>query len=130
LELCEETNTSINAIMSEPDIIFTHTPKDTHPDHEIISKLVDIWSRNKKTSIFHFYTGGNTDWHTDSSNPNLFIDISGFEKDKKKLIKQYKKYPKNNPLNYKKIKTKDSYYGSLIGVDLAEIFEIKRIIID
>jgi LmbE family N-acetylglucosaminyl deacetylase len=127
LELSQELNETIATIMPEPNIIFTHTVNDTHKDHKILSELVDVYCRSKNISIFHFYTGGNSDWSSNSIKPNLFIDISDYKKDKKKLINNYKKYPKNNPLNYKKIKAKDSYYGSLVGVKAAEIFEIKRL---
>jgi LmbE family N-acetylglucosaminyl deacetylase len=131
LELCDALKSNIEMLSENPDIIFTHTDKDTHQDHVIVSDLVDIWSRNKAVNIFHFYVGGNTEWCSQSSqkSTNMFIDITGYEKIKKEMVKSYSEYPKNHPLNHKKIKSKDSYYGSLIGVDSAEIFEVKRICI-
>ena len=127
LELSQELNETIATLMPEPNIIFTHTTSDTHNDHKVVSALVDVWSRSKNTSIFHFFTGANTEWSDKSPEGKLFIDITGFEKDKQRLIKRYKKYPKNNPLHPKKIKAKDSYFGSLVGVKSAEVFEVKRI---
>jgi LmbE family N-acetylglucosaminyl deacetylase len=129
LDLSFELNESIVGIMPEPDIIFTHTPNDIHKDHQIVSELVNVWTRNRDISVFHFFVGANTDWSSTTSEPNLFIDITGFEKDKQKLIKEYKTYPKNHPLSPKNIKRKDRYNGSIIGTKSAEVFEIKKVVL-
>ena len=130
LELTRVMNEYTEITLSDIDIVFTHKKEDTHPDHWIISDLVDIWARNKKISIFHFGIGVNNEYYNKPLNPQCIIDITGYEKNKKKLIKTYKKYPKNHPLSYKKIKAKDKYNGSLISVKYAEIFEIKRMCIE
>ena len=130
LELTRVMDEYTEMVLSDIDIVFTHKKEDTHFDHLYISELVDIWARDKKVSIFHFGIGANNEWFDKPLNPICLINISGFEKDKKKLIRRYKKYPKNHPLSYKKIKARDEYLGSIIGVESAEAFEIKRITID
>ena len=112
-----------------PDIIFTHTDKDIHIDHQVISKGVSVASRRSKCSIIHFSIPGNTEYSHNTFNPNLFIDISKESVKKVSLLKYYKLYKKNDPLNLHKIKIRDDYYGSLIHTKSAEAFEIKRSII-
>ena len=125
IELSKDLESSIDEI---PDIIFTHTPKHTHSDHKIISEIVDVYARNKPISVFHFSIPGNTEFSNNDFQNELFIDITNEIKTKKKMVKSYKEYPKNHPLNWKNIKAKDKYNGSLIGVKYAETFEVKRMI--
>jgi LmbE family N-acetylglucosaminyl deacetylase len=122
-ELYQCLENEIKSVGWEPDIIFTHKP-DTHNDHVCVSEIVDIYARNKPVNVFHFGIPGNIE-----VKPELFIDITGFEKIKKKFIKKYEvqTYKNNHPLSPKKIKARDAYYGGLINVDSAEIFEVKKI---
>ena len=124
-ELSKCLENEIKSIGWKPDIIFTHKP-DTHFEHVFISEVVDVYARHKNINILHFGIPGNNEVKLE-----FFIDITGFEKIKKNFIKRYdvKKYQNNHPLSPKKIKVRDNYYGGLIGVESAEIFEVKKICI-
>jgi len=114
--------------MENPDIIFTHTPKDIHKDHKCISDIVNVINRRKNIEIIHFSIPGNSERNLGNNtfSPNMYIDITEVYKTKKKLLKiykQYKDYKYPDPLSTKKIKAKDEYYGSLINTKYAEGFE-------
>lgn len=59
-----------------PDIIFTHWPIDTHPDHQVCSLLVyDAWlNTNKKTAFYYFEVM--TGVQSQNFHPTDFVDIT------------------------------------------------------
>ncbi len=68
----------------EPDIVFTHWPIDTHRDHRITSLLVyDAWLNMNKNFDLYYYEVM-TGEQTQNFKPDCFIDISDFEKLKRK----------------------------------------------
>jgi LmbE family N-acetylglucosaminyl deacetylase len=68
----------------QPDIVFTHFPIDTHPDHRAVSLLVfDGWQRSKRKFLLYYFevlTGE----QTQNSQPTDYVDITATEPIKRK----------------------------------------------
>ena len=114
----------------EPDIVFTHS-KDSHPDHNIVSEMMDVICRFKNNSIeklYHFAVPGNIEWSRSGFKTNTFYPLSEEDiKFKKKISKKYNdlfSHSNTNPLYYKNIKSRDRYSGSLCGSKYAEQFQL------
>jgi len=62
-----------------PDLVFTHWPIDTHPDHRAISLLVyDAWLRGgKKFALYYFEVMSGA--QTQQFSPTHYIDITATE---------------------------------------------------
>ncbi len=62
-----------------PDLVFTHWPIDTHPDHRAVSLLVyDAWLRTgKKFALYYFEVMSGS--QTQLFLPNQYVDISETE---------------------------------------------------
>jgi LmbE family N-acetylglucosaminyl deacetylase len=67
----------------QPNLVFTHWPVDTHPDHRAASLLVyDAWLRSgKKFALYYFevLTGSQTQLFA----PNFYVDITATESRKR-----------------------------------------------
>ncbi len=113
-----------------PDVVFTHS-KDSHPDHNIVSDMMDVICRFKDTDIaklYHFAIPGNIEWSGSEFKPNTFLEISSEDaKFKKKIIKKYNSlfnHDSTNPLSYKNVLCRDKYTGSLCDSKYAEQFQL------
>lgn len=123
--LMDELNKVINVY--QPEVLFTHTHKDTNPDHRIVAELGDVLARRGKfQKVYRFSVPGNSDWQSEPFKPNAFFDISDVFKEKLSLLQYYKEYKYPDPLSWKKILAKDEYLGSLIDLEKAEGFEIRQ----
>jgi len=62
-----------------PDLVFTHWPIDTHPDHRAISLLVyDAWLRGgKKFALYYFEVMSGS--QTQQFSPTHYVDITATE---------------------------------------------------
>lgn len=62
-----------------PDLVFTHWPIDTHPDHRAISLLVyDAWLRGgKRFALYYFEVMSGT--QTQQFSPTHYVDITATE---------------------------------------------------
>lgn len=62
-----------------PDLVFTHWPIDTHPDHRAISLLVyDAWLRARKEfALYYFEVMSGT--QTQQFSPTHYVDITATE---------------------------------------------------
>jgi len=66
-----------------PDLVFTHWPVDTHPDHRVASLLVyDAWLRSDKRFALYYFevlTGSQSQLFA----PSLYVDITATESRKR-----------------------------------------------
>jgi LmbE family N-acetylglucosaminyl deacetylase len=69
----------------QPDIVVTHWPLDTHPNHHVTSSLVwQCYLRQQKWSLYFFEV--ETDQQTMNFRPELYLDIEGVYDLKKKAL--------------------------------------------
>lgn len=121
----------------KPQIIFTHFSNDLNIDHRITYQAVLTATRptvdETVKKIFSFEIASSTDWNFPMTfQPNYFVDVSGTLEVKLKALEEYrtemKKYPHLRSLEYLKLCAQN--WGAKTGVDLAEAFQIVRIIKD
>ena len=74
----------------KPDILFTHWPIDTHPDHRACSNIFyNTWLRSSKPFELYYFevSTGN---ETQMFNPTVFIEINSVIEDKHKACYAHK----------------------------------------
>lgn len=123
----------------KPDMIFTHNSGDLNIDHQLTFQAVMTATRpmddEKVTAVISFETPSATDWqysnHPEQFKPNLYIEVS--ENDvlaKCDAMSEYKfetrEYP--HPRSSKALKVLAQYRGYTSGNQMAEAFEIVRMI--
>jgi LmbE family N-acetylglucosaminyl deacetylase len=70
---------------TQPDIVVTHWPLDTHPNHHVTSSLVwQTYLREGHWNLYFFEVM--TDRQTQGFPPNLYVDIAGVREIKKKAL--------------------------------------------
>ena len=68
-----------------PDILFTHWPVDTHPDHQVASLLaIRGWMRRGTGSLYFFEV--DTGDQTEGFFPNTYVDVSDVVEKKKAAL--------------------------------------------
>lgn len=123
----------------KPEIIFTHNAGDLNIDHQLTFQAVMTATRpmedEEVTAIICFETSSATDWqysnHPEHFHPNYYVAIG--EEDlqaKLEAMSEYKfenrSYP--HPRSLKALRTLAEYRGYTSGNQLAEAFEIVRMI--
>lgn len=103
------------------EVVITHFGKDTHLDHETVSKAVDIAAR--KISIINFESPNVFDFI-----PNFFVPLTKEELETKiKLMKLHNSQNiKNENFYLKKIEANAIFRGQSVYEEYAEAFYIKR----
>lgn len=108
-------------IKLQPDILFTHWPVDTHPDHQVASLLsYQSWLRMKKSfDIYYFEV--NSGAQTMQFSPTDYTDITTVADKKKKALYQHKS---QNPddIYFKHHLVMQQFRGREIEVKEAEAF--------
>lgn len=116
-----------------PEIIFTHTSDDIHPDHittntfvkeAIIVSATDLWpDLGNRWIVKYLYEFDGL--RSQIKNPTHVIDITGYIETKIMSLRKYESQINRNPNLIDLIKRIDSYRGVLINCEYAEA--LKRI---
>ncbi len=73
----------------KPDIVVTHWPLDTHPNHHVVSSLVwRCYQRQRGWNLYFFEVM--TDQQTVGFAPDLFLDINSVRDVKKRSLDEHK----------------------------------------
>jgi len=107
----------------KPEIVYVHSTKDYHQDHEAISKSTLSASRQMKNSVF-LYESPST---TIEFKPTAYNDISDVFKFKLSCIEQYISQGEKEYMEGQAIIGLANSRGSVIGVEFAEAFEVARL---
>lgn len=104
-----------------PDIVFTHWPVDSHPDHQIAGMLtLTAWVRSGRKFHLYFYEVNSGD-ETMAFAPTDYVDISATHERKKKAMFAHKT---QNPIETYEtfFKPMEEFRGLEAGVKVAEGF--------
>lgn len=123
----------------KPEIIFTHNAGDLNIDHQLTFQAVMTATRpmedEEVTTIICFETSSATDWqysnHPEQFHPNLYIEIGEDDlKAKQDAMSEYtfENRPYPHPRSLKALRTLAEYRGYTSGNQMAEAFEIVRLI--
>ena len=136
LEVVKEIEKIINDF--QPNIVYTHHFGDLNIDHQITHKSVITACRPQPNfcvkEIYSFETLSATHWQSSSMagafNPNYFVDVSGFIKQKIKALQCYDNEMRDHPhaRSYETVKSLSNFRGSAVGVHDAEAFIVERLI--
>jgi len=70
---------------NRPDVVFTHWPVDTHPDHQVASVLaIRAWMGLSASQLYFFEV--NSGSQTEGFLPNTYVDISAVVEQKKAAL--------------------------------------------
>jgi LmbE family N-acetylglucosaminyl deacetylase len=73
----------------KPDVVVTHWPLDTHPNHHVVGSLA--WQCYKRTGGWNLYFFEvMTDQQTIGFDPQLYLDIGEYREVKKKALDEHK----------------------------------------
>ena len=123
--------------IAKPEIVITHYPNDLNIDHQIVSSATLTAFRPKTNQtckkIISFEVPSATDFAIYKKKifkPNYFVDIQKFWNKKKLALDAYRdemlKYP--NSRSVKGLKNLAHYRGNQVGLNMAEAFQILRVI--
>lgn len=120
----------------KPSIIFTHHGSDLNVDHQVTHRAVLTSTRptgeNKVREIYMFEVPSSTEWSfgqfKPSFSPNVFYDISKTLAAKIEMLSLYKDEIRDfpHPRSLKAVAGVAQKWGSVIGVEAAEAFELVR----
>ena len=68
-----------------PDVLFTHWPVDTHPDHQVASLLAIRGWMSRRTGLLYFFEVDTGD-QTEGFFPNTYVDVSEVMDKKKSAL--------------------------------------------
>lgn len=118
-----------------PDIIFTHHPGCLNIDHNIIYRATLTVFRPQfgyKQKILSYFVPSSTDYNPKNNfNGNIYYDVENFISNKIKALEFYDEEMRSYPhtRSYENIKNLMKVWGSEVGINYAEKFELIREII-
>lgn len=113
-------------LSQKPDILFTHWPLDTHPDHQIAGLLaLNAWVKSGQ-QFFLYYYEVNTGSETLEFKPTEYVDISAVRERKKAAMFSHKT---QNPEEVYDtfFKAMEEFRGLEAGVKAAEAFILSKV---
>jgi len=109
----------------KPDIVFTHWPIDTHPDHQatgilVLRSILSLKNINPELYFFEVWPGEQTNLFI----PDRYVDISDVAEEKIKALLCYETERVNDPKKgvLEDIKRMMEFRGKEAGVKYAEAF--------
>jgi LmbE family N-acetylglucosaminyl deacetylase len=106
---------------AKPDIVVTHWPLDTHPNHHAVSSLV--WQSYKRKGGWNLYFFEvMTDQQTVAFDPDLFLDIGPVREVKKRALDEHKSQRPGDI--WKAHESMHRRRGTECGVEFAEAYRL------
>ncbi len=123
-------------LLFKPNTIYTHWQGDLNVDHQLTSRAVCTAARplpgSAVKNIFAFEVLSSTEWSLSSSafQPNYFIDITDFWKQKKTALSHYESEIPLSPhaRSLDSIESLAKVRGMSVGFEKAEAFQVIRMI--
>lgn len=120
----------------QPTVVYTHHPGDLNIDHRLTFQAVLTATRPLADctvrALYSFEVPSSTEWAfgkvTPPFSPNVFVDISSTLGQKIRALKRYagEVRPFPHPRSPKVLEAAATRWGSAIGVESAEAFELIR----
>ncbi|HSS98214.1 MAG TPA: PIG-L deacetylase family protein [Terriglobales bacterium] len=120
----------------KPEVIYTHHPGDLNVDHGVVNRAVMTATRpitgQCVREIYAFEVPSSTEWafqHLQPSfRPNVFMDVSGRVETKIEALacydSEFRSFP--HPRSPEALRAIASRWGSVVGCQAAEAFELLR----
>ena len=105
----------------KPDIVLTHWPLDTHPNHHVVSSLVWRSYRRKGGWNLYFFEVM-TDQQTIGFSPDLYLDLAPVRAVKKESLDQHKSQDPEEI--WRSHETMHRRRGAECGVEYAEAYKL------
>lgn len=119
-----------------PEVIYTHHPGDLNVDHQITFRSVLTATRpvpgSEVREVYVFEIPSSTEWAFQqiqpAFRPNVFVDISGTIETKVRAMQLYTSEirPFPHPRSAEALRASARRWGSVVGVEYAEAFELIR----
>lgn len=129
IDLCKFIENNVNF---QPDIIFTHHRNCNNIDHQLVYKATITAFRpqyGNNIQILSYYVPSSTDYNPfNQFNGNVYYNIKNTINDKLETLKIYDKEMRPYPhtRSYENITNLSKVWGSEVGLDYAEKFELVR----
>jgi LmbE family N-acetylglucosaminyl deacetylase len=110
---------------SSPDLIYTHTPRDTHQDHRATAAAVLSAARRMRQVLL--YESPTSIQFT----PSIFVDVAALIEDKMDLVRAHmSQVLKNGLVDLEALEAQARYQGFRARLRYAEAFETDRFLWD
>lgn len=121
-----------------PGIVYTHFAGDVNHDHGVLFEAVQVATRPYSApfvrEVLAFETPSSTEWGAPAVQgafvPQVFVDVSHTLEDKIRAFCRYEREvrPAPHPRSPESLRARARTWGSVIGVDAAEVFSVIRCI--